>query len=221
MSRYDRECPACCMISPRQIPIWESGGFSCPGCGQLLRSNASRLKWAWVLTLFLTIGACFLFGVRSAIAIVALLFSSVLLSFVTYALFGLVSPPPLELAPSKRTLESMDRLQRHLSRFDRRCPACDEVISLKQIPTWQSHGFPCPACNVILKTSSLPVRLTLPLSSTVSVLLCVIFGLRGLTVILASLGTTVPMYFVVNAIVALLVPPKIDQVPKTDFRLDK
>src|SRR6266568_2768571 len=107
MSRYDRECPACGkMISPRQIPLWESGGFPCPGCSQLLRTNTSSLKWAWVLTLFLIIDTGFLFGVRSSIAIVALLMSSVPLSFVTSALLGLVSPTQLELVPTKSRLES-------------------------------------------------------------------------------------------------------------------
>jgi hypothetical protein len=222
MSRYDRECPACGgMISPSQIPIWESREFPCPRCGQLLRSNTSHLKWAWVLTLFLTIGACFLFGVRSSTAIVALLFSSVPLSFVIYALFGLVSPPTLELVPTKRRLESKNGLQRHLARFNRKCPACSEVISPKQIPTWQSHGFPCPTCKVILGTSALPMKLILPLSFTVSFLLCIIFGLRGLTVVLSSLGATVPMYFLVYAILGLLLPPRLELVQKTDYRLDK
>src|SRR6476646_6461379 len=122
MSRYDSECPVCGkMISPRQIPLWESGGFPCPTCSQLLRSKTSSLKWAWVLTLFLIIDSGFLFGVRSSIAIVALLTSSLPLSFVIYAIFGLVSPARLEQVPTKTKLEGKSRLQRHLARFDRRC----------------------------------------------------------------------------------------------------
>lgn len=222
MSRYDRECPACGkMISPSQIPLWETGGFPCPACSQLLRSNTSSLKWAWALTLFLIIDTGSLFGGRSPIAIVVLLISSLPLSYVIYAIFGLVSPPELEQVSRKTKLEGKSRLQRHLARFDRRCPACDEVISPKQIPTWQSVGFPCPACTAILKISPLPVKLILPLSFAASLLLCIIFGLRGLTLILASLGATVPMYFVVCAIVGLVAPPEIELVPKSDFRLEK
>jgi predicted RNA-binding Zn-ribbon protein involved in translation (DUF1610 family) len=206
------------MISPRQIPLWESSGFACPGCSKLLRSGTSSLKWVWVLTLFLVIGTGFLFGVRSSIAIVALLMSSLPLSFVTYALFGLVFPTPLELVPTKRR---PSRLQRHLARFNKRCLACGEVISPKQIPTWQSVGFPCPTCTAILKTSTLPVKFILSLSFTASLLLCIILGLRGLTVILVSLGATVPMYLVVYAIVGLVVPPGLELVAKSDLRLDK
>jgi hypothetical protein len=65
------------------------------------------------------------------------------------------------------------------------------------------------------------VKFILPLSLTASLLICVIFGLRGLTVILASLGATVPVYFVVYAIVGLVVPPGLELVAKNDFRLDK
>ena len=222
MSRYERQCPACGkMISPRQIPLWESGGFPCPACSQLLRSNTSSLKWAWAVALFLVIDTGFLLGARSSIAIVALLTSSLLLSFVIYAIFGLVSPPRLEQVPTKTKLEGKSRLQRHLARFDRRCPACDEVISPKQIPTWQSVEFPCPACTAILRISPLSVRLILPLSFAASLLLCIVFGLRGLAVILASLGTTVPMYFAVYAIVGLVAPPGLEMVAKSDLRLDR
>ncbi|MGC2467614.1 MAG: hypothetical protein WA517_20645 [Candidatus Acidiferrum sp.] len=65
------------------------------------------------------------------------------------------------------------------------------------------------------------VKLILPLSFAASLLLCIIFGLRGLTVILASLGTTVPMYFVVYAIVGLVAPPGLEMVAKSDLRLDR
>jgi predicted RNA-binding Zn-ribbon protein involved in translation (DUF1610 family) len=223
MSRYDRECPACGrMISPRQVPLWQPRGFPCPGCSQLLLTNNSSLKWAWALALFLIIDIDFLFGVRSSVAIVTLLLGSVPLSFVIGALVGLVSPSPLELVPPKRRLESKSRLQLHLARFDKRCPACGEMISPKQIPTWQSVGFPCPACSAILKSSILPAKFILPLSFAASLLLCIsFFGLRSLTVILASLGATAPMYFVVYAIVGLVVPPGLELVPKSDFRLDK
>jgi len=222
MSRYDRECPACGrMISPRQTPLWESGGFPCPGCSQLLRTNTSSLKWAWVLTLFLTIDAGFFWGARGSIAIVALLMSSVPLSFVIYALFALAFPTQFELVQAKSRLESKSKLQRHLARFDRRCPACGEVISPKQIPTWQSIGFPCPTCRASLRSSTLPVKFILPLSFAASLLLCIIFGLRGITAILASLGATVPMYLVVYAIAGLVVPPGLELVPKSAPRLDK
>jgi hypothetical protein len=220
MSRFDRQCPACGkMLSLRQqIP---SSGFPCPGCSQLLRTSTSSLKWAWVLTLFLVIGTGILFRVRNSIAIVALLLSSLPLSFVTFALFGLVSPMPIERVPTKNKLEGKSRLQRHLARFDKRCPACGEVVSPKQIPIWQSVGFQCPTCAAILKTSALPVKFILPLSFTASLLLCIMLGLRGLTVILVSLGATVPMYLVVYAIVGLIVPPGLELVAKSDLRLDK
>ncbi|MGC2673557.1 MAG: hypothetical protein WA299_16970 [Candidatus Acidiferrum sp.] len=39
--------------------------------------------------------------------------------------------------------------------------------------------------------------------------------------ILASLGTTVPMYFVVYAIVGLVAPPGLEMVAKSDLRLDR
>lgn len=213
MSRYDRECPACGkVISPLQVPLRESGGFPCPGCSQLLRSNTSSLKWAWVLTLFLIISTGTLFGIRSSIAIAALLLGAVPFSFVIYAALGLVSPPPLELVPAKRKREGRSRLQRHLARFDKTCPACGETISPKQIPTLQSLGFPCPACASLLKTSALPVKFILPSSFVASVFLCIIFGLRGLTLILVSSGATVPMYFVVYAIAGLIWPPGLEIV---------
>src|SRR5690242_8872279 len=194
MSRYDRKCPACGkVISPLQIPLRESGGFPCPGCSQSLRSNTSALKWAWVLTLFLIISTGFLLGIRSSIAIAALLLSAVPFSFVIYAVLGLVSPPPLELVPTKRKREGRSRLQRHLARFDKTCPACGATVSPKQIPTLRSLEFPCPTCASVLKTSTLPVKLILPTSFVASLLLCIIFGLRGLTLILVSSGATAPM----------------------------
>ena len=221
MSRYDRECPACGrMISPRQVPVWESGGFPCPDCSQLLRTNTSSLKWAWLITLFVTIGICLLAGVRNSIAIVVLLMSAVPLSFVTFALFSLVSPAQLELVPIRRRPET-SRVQLHLARFDKKCPACGEVIPASQIPTWQSRGFPCPACAETLKSSNLPVNLILPSSFAASLLLCITFGLRGFTMIFAALGAMFPMYLVVYAILGLISPPGLEIVPKTNLRLDR
>jgi hypothetical protein len=72
-----------------------------------------------------------------------------------------------------------------------------------------------------LRISTLPVKFILSLSFIASFLLCFILGLRGLTVILVSLGTTVPMYLVVYAIVGLVVPPGLELVAKNDLRLDK
>jgi hypothetical protein len=128
---------------------------------------------------------------------------------------------PIERVPTKNKLEGKSRLQRHLARFDKRCPACGEVVSPKQIPIWQSVGFQCPTCAAILKTSALPVKFILPFSFTASLLLCIMLRLRGLTVILVSLGATVPMYLVVYAIVGLIVPPGLELVAKSDLRLDK
>ncbi len=218
LSRYDRKCPSCGkIISPVQSPIWESGGFPCPGCGRLLRTNTVSLKWAWVITLFFTIGTCSLFGLRSPTAIAALLISSVPLSFVVFAIIGLVSSVPLELVP----VPSKSKLQRHLSRFNRKCPACSEAIRPGQIPTWESAGFPCPACGKILKSSVLPVKLVLPVTFTLSPSICFYFGLRGLTFVLVSLITAVPLYFIVCAIIGLVYPPGLELVPKRADRLDR
>ena len=221
MTRYDEPCPSCGeMISPGQIPIWQGGGFRCPACGRLLRTNTASLKWAWLITLFLSIGVCFLLGLGSKTAIGILLISSVPLSFVVFAIMGLVSSVPLELVPSKR-IPGKTKLQRHLARFDKKCPACSEVISPRQIPTWQSGGFPCPSCGEILKSSVLPVKLTLPATLAASLGMCFYYGLRGLTLILVSSVTAVPLYFIVYAVIGLIYPPGLELVPKTTNRLDK
>lgn len=216
MTRYDEPCPSCGeMISPGQISTWQGGGFRCPACGRLLRTNTASLKWAWLITLFLSIGACLLFGIRSGTAIGILLISSVPLSFVVFVIIGLLSSVPLELVPSK------SKLQRHLARFDRKCPACSEVISPKRIPTWESGGFPCPSCGEILKSSVLPVKLTLPVTFAASLVMCSFFGLRGLTFILVSSITVVPLYLIVYALIGLINPPGLELVPKRTNRLDK
>jgi predicted RNA-binding Zn-ribbon protein involved in translation (DUF1610 family) len=216
MTRYDEPCPSCGeMLSPGQTPIWQGGGFRCPACGRLLRTNTASLKWAWLITLFLSIGVCLLFGFRSRTAIGILLISSVPLSFVVFVIIGLVSSVPLELVPSK------SKLQRHLARFDKKCPACNEVISPGQIPTWESSGFPCPSCGETLKSSVLSVKLTLPVSLTASLSACFCFGLKGLTFIVVSLITAVPLYFIFYAVIALIYPPGLELVSKTASRLNQ
>src|ERR1700686_4394827 len=135
MSRYDRACPSCGgMISPRQIPRGKAGGFHCPACGQKLRTNTAALKWAWIITLLLSILTCFLFGLRSQLAIALILISSVPFSFVVFVTIDLVTSVPLELVPRK------SKLERHLARFDKICPACNEVILRGQIPSQELAG---------------------------------------------------------------------------------
>jgi hypothetical protein len=221
MTRYDEPCPSCGeMISPGHMPIWQGGGFPCPTCGRLLRTNTASLKWAWIITLFLAIGACFLFGFRSRTAIGILLICSVPLSFVVFVIIGLLSSVPLELVPSNR-IRGKGKLQRHLARFDKKCPACSEAISPKQIPTWESGGFPCPSCGEILKSSVLPVKLALPVTFAASLGMCFYFGLRGVTLILVSSITAMPLYFIVYAVIGLIYPPGLELVPKRTNRLDK
>jgi hypothetical protein len=221
LSRYDRNCPSCGkMMSPMQIPIWQSGGFPCPGCGRLLRSSVPSLKLAWLITLFITIGICFFFRLSSPTAIAILLITSVALSFIVNAVMGLVSMVPLELVPRK-LVPSKNRLQRHLARFDRICPSCGEVVLQSQIPIWESGGFPCRACGGILKSSVPTIKLTLPVTLTVSLSLCFYFGLRGLRVILVTLIASVPLYFIVSAIISLIFPPGLELVSRRIDRLDR
>jgi hypothetical protein len=160
-----------------------------------------------------------LLGLRGPTAIAVLLISSVPLSFLINALICLIVLNPLELVPKKDP--GKNKLQRHLTRFNRNCPACGEVILPAQVPVWQSHGFPCPACNQILKSSNPPVRLNLSVTFAVSLVLSVSYGLRGFNLILVSLIASVPLYFIVNAIVALIRPPGLELVSKRYDRLDK
>ena len=71
MALYDRNCPSCgIVISQMQTPIWQSGGFPCPACGRRLRTSLGDLKFTWVVTLLIAMGACFYFGLQGATAIV-------------------------------------------------------------------------------------------------------------------------------------------------------
>ena len=96
--------------------------------------------------------------------------------------------------------------------YDRKCPSCGEVIPQIQTPIWESSGFPCPACGRALKSSTLPIKLTLPITLTIAMSLCFYFGLRGPTAILISLVASIPLYFIVYAAVGLIFPPSLKLV---------
>jgi hypothetical protein len=79
----------------------------------------------------------------------------------------------------------------------------------------------CPACGDIIKTSVLPVKWTVPVTITLALCLCFYFGMRALTLFLASIIAAVPLYFVVYAIIGLIYPPGLELVSKRAERLDK
>lgn len=102
MALYDRNCPACGnVVSQRQVPVWESGGWPCPSCGKLLRSTPTPLKLTWLITIPLSIGICFYFGLRDSTLILVALIAAIPISFVVHAVIGLLSSGPLELVPTE------------------------------------------------------------------------------------------------------------------------
>ncbi len=102
MALYDRNCPACGkVVAQREVPIWESGGWPCPRCGQLLRSASISMKLTWAITLVISAGTCFYFGLRDSSLILVTLIAAVPTSFIVHAVIGLVSSGPLKLVPTE------------------------------------------------------------------------------------------------------------------------
>ena len=97
MALYDRKCPSCgVVISQSQTPIWDAKGFPCPACGRLLRTSRQSLKLTWAITLAISIGVSFYFGLRGLTAIIISVVASVPFSFIVHSALGLIFSPPLE-----------------------------------------------------------------------------------------------------------------------------
>lgn len=208
MALYDRKCPACgATVSRIQVPKQEPGGWPCPACGQRLRSARVSIKPAWVISLAISAGACLFFKLSGSTSVVVILIASLPLSFIVHGVIGLFLSIPLELFNERR---------QHVSRYDKKCPSCGEIISPTQVPRRQPAGFPCPACGRRLKLSALPMKLTVPIALAVSASLCFFFGLRGLTAILLSLAVAVPLQIIVHTAIALAFPLRIDLVSPED-----
>jgi len=98
MALYDRKCPSCnAIIRQTQTPIWAANGFPCPVCGRLLRPALQSLKLTWAITLGISIGVSFYFGLRGFRALVISVIVSIPLSFLVHSVLGLVFSPPLEV----------------------------------------------------------------------------------------------------------------------------
>jgi hypothetical protein len=93
-----------------------------------------------------------------------------------------------------------------MSRYDRKCPACDTNVSPNRVPLREGDGFPCPACGRKLK-STVPIPGTAVLPVIIAILLAwTVFGLRA-SIAIALLLVTLPAFFILNALLALKFPP--------------
>ena len=104
--------------------------------------------------------------------------------------------------------------------YDNKCPSCDEVIPQRKVPARQSGstGFPCPACGRRLRTSRLPLSLTLPATFAVSTALTYYFGLRHATAVIVSIVLSLPLFFVIYVVIGLMIAPPLELFPGEDNR---
>jgi len=94
-----------------------------------------------------------------------------------------------------------------MSRYDRKCPSCGISISPSQVPWSEGEGFPCPGCGLKLKgTVYIPPRFIL-FVIPVLLLICIGLGARTSTTIAVLLLAPLPIFFVLNALLAFIFPP--------------
>jgi len=101
----------------------------------------------------------------------------------------------------------------NMSFYDRKCPACGNVISPPEVPESQPNGFLCPFCGRRLKTSLVNLRLSWSVTLIIAISLCFYFGLRGVTAIAISLVVSFPLSFLVDALLAIIFPPPFRLLP--------
>jgi len=99
-SRHSRQCPTCGrLISPTEIPTWESGGFPCPGCGRRLQTSVALLKLTVPCGLAMAFGLSFYLGFRGFAGAGVALLASIPLCIIVLAILSVIFPPSLRLFP--------------------------------------------------------------------------------------------------------------------------
>jgi hypothetical protein len=68
---------------------------------------------------------------------------------------------------------------------------------------WESDGWPCPRCGRLLRTAHMSLKLTWAITLVISTGMCLYFGLRGSAAVVVSLIASVPLSFIVHAVIGL------------------
>ena len=97
--------------------------------------------------------------------------------------------------------------------YDKNCPNCGSVIRESQTPIWDAKGFPCPACGQQLRTARVSLKLTWAITLPISVGVCLLLGLQGLSAILYSVVVSVPLSFLVHSALGLVFSPPLEPFP--------
>lgn len=79
------------------IPIWESGGFCCPGCGSRLQTSVALLRVAIPSALAIALVISFYLGFRGLTALGVGLLAFVPVSVIILVILTVVFPPSLQL----------------------------------------------------------------------------------------------------------------------------
>jgi hypothetical protein len=102
MALYDKSCPSCGrVLSKKQTPIREAGGFPCPYCGQKLKSSVLSPKLTLPVTFISSTSLCLWFGLRGTTAIITAVIAALPIYFVVYVVIGLIAPPGLKLVSQR------------------------------------------------------------------------------------------------------------------------
>jgi hypothetical protein len=89
------------------------------------------------------------------------------------------------------------------------------------VPLGKAGGFPCPACDQIIRTSLGDLKLTWVVTLLLSCGTCVIFGYRSLTALFLALVASVPVSFIVHSLFGLVFPPPLECIPTEDISKKK